>query len=553
MRAHARVAVARVLVGILAPLVALSGGCAALLGLEETTLRDADADAALPDGSLPDGAFPDGAGDAGVSALSVEPRSVLLRLGGEVTVTVSVMRTGAPSGDLEGAVTAQLVDLPSGVAARPVTIPANASSAVVTLTAAPNAVLGSREVKVEADRPGVPPAELSLLVADAPGKLDVTFDADGVAVEGATGNGSIFHALAVQPDGAIVAGGAAGGLGVPGSGWLLRRFAPGGGPDPAFAAQTASLPTNGALHAVAIDPGGRIVCAGSSSPVEGAPLELTVARLHADGSLDPSFAGGIVRLAEVEAPAGSTALALALSPDGKVVVAGARGELLDKDTGIVTRFTGNGLRDGAFNGGQLVVVPEHRFVGVTIDANGGIVIGGTDLSATSTYSIHRRTATGAPDPSFGGAGGLRFGAGYHANAFTMLPNGRFALVGEAPATPGTYTAGVASAEGQQVWVRAIAFGAAAGFFGVAAQADGRLVAAGHTAGAGGEARVDRFASSDGTRDATFGDAGTAALEPAGNGNAFDVTLFAAAVQPDGRILAAGNRTDSGAVVYRLWP
>ena len=52
---------------------------------------------------------------------------------------------------------------------------------------------------------------------------------------------------------------------------------------------------------------------------------------------------------------------------------------------------------------------------------------------------------------------------------------------------------------------------------------------------------------------TFGVAGIATLEPAATANGFDVTLFSAAVQKDGRILAAGNRSNAGASIYRLWP
>jgi hypothetical protein len=68
----------------------------------------------------------------------------------------------------------------------------------------------------------------------------------------------------------------------------------------------------------------------------------------------------------------------------------------------------------------------------------------------------------------------------------------------------------------------------------------------------GEARVVRILP-DGNKDMTFGSGGSAVIEAAGTANGIDVSLFAAAVQPDGRILAAGNRTNAGAVVYRLWP
>ena len=69
----------------------------------------------------------------------------------------------------------------------------------------------------------------------------------------------------------------------------------------------------------------------------------------------------------------------------------------------------------------------------------------------------------------------------------------------------------------------------------------------------GSAEGERISVTDGKKDPTFGVAGTAVIEPAGAANGFDVTLFAAAVQSDGRILVAGNRSNAGAVLYRLWP
>ncbi len=58
---------------------------------------------------------------------------------------------------------------------------------------------------------------------------------------------------------------------------------------------------------------------------------------------------------------------------------------------------------------------------------------------------------------------------------------------------------------------------------------------------------------DGNKDMTFGVSGTTTIEPAGTPNGLDVTLFSAAIQKDGRILVGGNRSNTGASIYRLWP
>src|SRR5690606_11437964 len=198
----------RVAWGLFVPALVLSGGCALVLGLEETTLReDPDADV-RPDGPVPEGAAPDG-GDAGTSLVSVEPASLTLRRGAQAVLTVTVTRPPV-SGSLEGEVTIALGDLPTGVTAPPALVPEGARSATITLSARADAVLGSRLVRVEVvGRPDVSTPSLALLVADAPGAPDVTFDADGMVVVSTEGMGATFHALAVAPDGTIVAGGSA--------------------------------------------------------------------------------------------------------------------------------------------------------------------------------------------------------------------------------------------------------------------------------------------------------------------------------------------------------
>src|SRR5262249_26976927 len=72
-------------------------------------------------------------------------------------------------------------------------------------------------------------------------------------------------------------------------------------------------------HAIAVQPDGKIVVAGSSfSNATGEDIAL--ARYKADGSLDPSFGVGSRVLTDFGG--GETAFALALQADGRIVVAG---------------------------------------------------------------------------------------------------------------------------------------------------------------------------------------------------------------------------------------
>ena len=532
----------RTAVGLVACLV-WCAGCAAVLGFEDTTVRAGNDGGPNEGGPGRDGDItPDGG-----TSLTTTPASVIVRVGKTADITVDVAR----GGDATGPITIRLTNLPSGVTATTATLDPASSSGKVTLSAAATAALGAKTITLTAEGTPYPPAQLPLLVADAPGALDKTWGTDGLASDLSKGVGATFYALAQQSDGPVLAGG--GGLaGSPQAGWMLRRFAANGTPDAAFnAAAAAPAPADGDLRALAVDATGKIICVGASTQGVG-PQLLTVARFLPTGAIDSGFAGGVVRFSLAEGALGSIGLGLAIQADGSVVVVGSRRDAGNVESGVITRYKMNGTRDTAFNGGNTIVIPTSRLVGVSILASGAVLAGGSSTSgALPSYFLARRNPQGAADPTFGTGGTAAFGNTYRANGFALLPGGSLAVVGDVQQGTPAYTAGVANDQGVATFARAFAVSAAAGFYGIAIQDDKRFIAAGHTAVANGEARVERILT-DGNKDTTFGASGTATIKTGGAG-AFDVTLFAAAVQADGRILVAGNRSNAGASVYRLWP
>jgi uncharacterized delta-60 repeat protein len=528
-------------------------GCASILGFEDTTLRSGgneEGGTPVDDGGLPpaDGDVPV---DAGAARLTATPKALVLRRGGTVDLSV-VLARGA---SITGTVTARLAKLPTGVTATTATLPTPQTTTTLTLSASASATLGPAKITLTADGTTLPPVALALTVAESAGAPDVSFNG-GFVSDATKGVAETYYALAVQPDGLILAGGggAAGATGAS-AGWIVRRYDASGVADAAFtnavAAGPGSLPTEGQVQAMALDGKGNIVCVGASTqPIPA----LTIARLLPSGSLDVTFGGGVVRLPVTDGPAGSTGLGLALQADGSVIVVGSRRDALTTEAGIIARFKSNGTRDVAFNGGATVVIPATRLVGASLEASGAVLVAGSTISgALPSFFLTRRTSLGAIDSTFGAAGTASFGNTYRANAFARLADDSLALVGDVQLDAGAYTAGVANAKGDPVFARAFATPPSAGFYGLAVQSDTRLIAAGHTSpGVNGEARVERFFQ-DGGKDLSFSDGGAAILEPAGLSNALEVTLFAAAVQSDGRILVAGNRSTTGAVIYRLWP
>src|SRR4051794_34623936 len=121
------------------------------------------------------------------------------------------------------------------------------------------------------------------------GSLDPTFGTGGI-VTTRTGQ----SAVAIDPSGRIVVAGTAASSG--GTAFALARYDPSGNLDPSFGSGGEVTSTfaerYAAAHALAVDFGGRLVVAGSVG--SGAPGEsqFAVARYKPDGSLDPSFGSG---------------------------------------------------------------------------------------------------------------------------------------------------------------------------------------------------------------------------------------------------------------------
>jgi uncharacterized delta-60 repeat protein len=160
------------------------------------------------------------------------------------------------------------------------------------------------------------------------GSLDRSFGGDGKVGywDLSSPPGKIFGlAVALQPNGRILA---SGGYDV----WAMgiARFLPHGRLDPSFGGdgvvRTKVKGSEQALSALALQPGGRILAAGSSWPheslTEGVP-RFVVIRYRWDGSLDPTW-GGDGKVVTFF-PGSAYASDAALQPDGKLIVVGGLG------------------------------------------------------------------------------------------------------------------------------------------------------------------------------------------------------------------------------------
>ncbi len=193
-------------------------------------------------------------------------------------------------------------------------------------------------------------------------KLDPTFGIDG---EAPTSEGLAFSrwsTFALQPDGKIL------GAGIVATGWVgdytyydfvLRRYNADGRPDVFFGSKgrvvTSPTHLSDLATALAIQPDGKIIVAGYSydplQPFQASTRYLTLVRYHADGGLDDSFGDGGISLVEREGRA--TINALAIQPDGKIIVVGGGGSdpltmYYCGQSFLVARYTSAGVLDRSF-------------------------------------------------------------------------------------------------------------------------------------------------------------------------------------------------------------
>ena len=266
------------------------------------------------------------------------------------------------------------------------------------------------------------------------------------------------------------------------------------------------------------------------------------------GALDPTFGSGGRVTVNMNTQV-SDAQAVVVQPDGRIVVGGGAGEA---DFGLA-RLKPNGALDSAFGSGGKVTTSLGSFgaavYGLALQPNRKIVAVGIDYLSqyASDFVVARYNPNGSLDSSFGNGGIVttdfaRLDTGH---AVVVQPDGTIVVAGEAigPGGPtialaryrpdGSLDPGFGSGGMVQSHV---GFGAGTD---IARQADGKLVVSGTVSGnPGTQFALLRF-NPDGSLDTSFGSAGVAEA-PVGSWS----TPYGVALQPDGKILAAGNAADS---------
>lgn len=345
---------------------------------------------------------------------------------------------------------------------------------------------------------------------------------------------------------------------------------------------------------------GRVVLAGYAAGTLPGDVHGAVARFLSDGRRDTTFNSGHLGPGRAVFRVGTDdtyVTAVALQPNKKIVVAGEWRNMMASG-GFVARLNADGMLDPSFGLGGIVRLGQYPIADVVVQS-GATTYRILAVSAIATASfgddmvVYALTPGGSPDTMFATGGQAMidftpaFGAGMppatdHGSALALQPDGHILVAGHAYpgmadqqsrfAVARLLAHGVLDSsfgtDGRQTvafeWCNAVAGDDPVGASAVAVASDGRIVLGGRGASTMCSAEgvnITALAAldPDGTLDASFGDAGKLARRYfIASGFESNEQFGGLAIEPNGHILLAGHGvTDASGLpkigVARLLP
>ena len=270
-------------------------------------------------------------------------------------------------------------------------------------------------------------ADMALARYNRDGSLDESFGDGGTVLTTFEPSGIAgASAVAIQADGKIVAGGHAG-TG-PEADFALARYLPDGELDESFGeGGQVTTPVSAVtdwLLALAVQPDGKLVAAGYShqSLSRG---HIALARYTRDGSLDPSFDGDGVVVATF-LPPGMVGEQLLLQRNRRLLVAGIGGVSRFNGDGSLDRNFGDGGRalSGNVQAHTAAIQPDGKILVIGAVSRG---------SSVGDFGVARLTAGGRLDTTYGRRGsvvtGFSPGSDDVPEDGVLLPDGRLVVAG----------------------------------------------------------------------------------------------------------------------------
>jgi len=274
------------------------------------------------------------------------------------------------------------------------------------------------------------------------GSLDNSFGTAGVATTDLGTDYDIIYAIALQSDGKIVAAGSVYSMTTFDGDFAVARYNVDGSLDTGFGNNgfvTTDFGTIGdAANALVIQPDGKILVTGLS--YDGTQSDFVTARYNADGSLDNGF-NGSGKLITDFASGSDVATGIAVQADGKIVLGGYTMNGAHEEMGVA-RFFAGGSVDVAFGSAgryHTTVGNADAFANaVAVQPDGKIILAGyaSNTLGENDFAMVRLTTSGALDNSFDTDGKVTTDFGTvtdAANAMVLQPDGTIILAGKTSA------------------------------------------------------------------------------------------------------------------------
>ncbi len=333
--------------------------------------------------------------------------------------------------------------------------------------------------------------------------------------------------IVLQPDERVVLAG----------GEKILRLNSDGTLDSAFDAKVL-----GSVSATALQTDGKLLIAGYLTDPAQNTAFFGVARLLPNGAIDASF--------DSTASSGSAINAIAVQPDGRVLLAGGFFLTSNHPSTPIIRLNANGTEDSSFNAG-LGSVDQVAIHCMLLQADGKLVIGGQfgSIAGQPRINLARLNQDGSVDPDFqngsGGASGESIAySGASVRAMARNADGKLCIAGEFSKVDGVRRDRIARLETNGALDATFDPGSSVdSASSILVQPDGKVLFTGRpSAFPKGVGRLN----ADGSRDSGF--------DP-GSGTNSDVVSVA--LQSDGKVVIGGSFTavdgSDRAAIARLYP
>jgi uncharacterized delta-60 repeat protein len=364
-----------------------------------------------------------------------------------------------------------------------------------------------------------------------PGTLDLSFNSSDFGYGSGEGVNNSVNTISLQNNGKIVF---AGQFDTYNSFNRNRaaRAESNGLIDPSFSVADGF---NNVVRASAVQSDGKILFGGDFGQFNN-QVRNRILRLNANGSIDNTFnAGG---------GAGASVFAIAIQPDGKVIIGGSFSSYNTTFINYIVRVNPNGSVDNTFSIGT---GPNNSVRDILIQPDGKIIIAGlfTSYNGNPANRIARLNSDGSFDNTFN----IGTGANNLVNTIAIEPNNKLVIAGNFTSYNGSSINRIArlNPDGSLDNTFNVGTGANAFIIKILLQPDGKVFALGDFITFNGQSR-NRYArlNNDGSIDESF-------LITSGA----NTSVLSAVLQPDGKIVLGGlfalvNGTTANGVV-RLNP